>query len=188
MTASVKGNNCELIAKRWAKALLELVLEDGGISKEEVLSNLRQVVEAINSSSELSEAINNPSVSVEEKQIVLCKLFQNRLMPVVYNFLIALNLKKRVNIIPQIAEEYSKELDNLNNIAHVSRTSAIELDDNRKEDIKNKIAQKISKNVVPDWKVDNSIIGGLVFDIDEVIIDNSVRHKLEDLSKHIIKE
>ena len=172
MTASVKGNNCELIAKRWAKALLELVQEDGGISKEEVLSNLRQVVEAINSSSELSEAINNPSVSVEEKQIVLCKLFRNRLMPVVYNFLIALNLKKRVNIIPQIAEEYSKELDNLN----------------KKEDIKNKIAQKISKNVVPDWKVDNSIIGGLVFDIDEVIIDNSVRHKLEDLSKHIIKE
>ena len=101
MTASVKGNNCELIAKRWAKALLELVQEDGGISKEEVLSNLRQVVEAINSSSELSEAINNPSVSVEEKQIVLCKLFRNRLMPVVYNFLIALNLKKRVNIIPQ---------------------------------------------------------------------------------------
>ena len=36
MTASVKGNNCELIAKRWAKALLELVQEDGGISKKEV--------------------------------------------------------------------------------------------------------------------------------------------------------
>ena len=55
-------------------------------------------------------------------------------------------------------------------------------------DIKNKISQKINKNVVPDWKVDSSIIGGLIFDIDELIIDNSVRHKLEDLSKHIIKE
>ena len=109
-------------------------------------------------------------------------------MPVVYNFLIALNLKKRVNIISQIAEEFSKELDDLNNIAHVLITSAIELDDGRKEDIKNKISQKINKNVVPDWKVDSSIIGGLIFDIDELIIDNSVRHKLEDLSKHIIKE
>ena len=188
MTASVKGNNNELRAKRWAKALLERVQEDEGISKEEVLGNLRQVVNVINSSPELSEAIKNPAVSVEEKQIVLCKLFQSMLMPVVYNFLIALNLKKRVNIIPEIAEEFSKELDELKNIAHVSITSAIELDDNRKEDIKNKIAQKINKNVLPEWKVDNSIIGGLIFDIDELIIDNSVRHKLEDLSKHIIKE
>ncbi len=188
MTASVKSNNCELIAKRWAKALLELVQEDGHISREEVLDDLRQISTVINSSPELSNVINNPAISVEEKQIVLCKLFQTNLMPVVYNFLIALNLKKRVNIISQIAEEFSKELDDLNNIAHVLITSAIELDDGRKEDIKNKISQKINKNVVPDWKVDSSIIGGLIFDIDELIIDNSVRHKLEDLSKHIIKE
>ena len=188
MTASLKGNNCELIAKRWAKALLELVQEDEGVSKDEVLSDLKQIVEVIDSSPELSDVINNPAISTEEKQIVLCKLFQNSVLPVVYNFLIALNLKKRVSIIPQIAEEFSKELDDINNIAHVSITSAIELDDNRKEDIKNKISQKINKNVVPDWKVDNSIIGGLIFDIDELIIDNSVRHKLQDLSKNIIKE
>lgn len=188
MTASVKSNNCELVAKRWSKALLELIQEDGAISKEEVLDDLRQITNVINSSSELSNVINNPAISVEEKQIVLCKLFQTNLLPVVYNFLIALNLKKRVNIIPQITEEFSKELDDLNNIAHVSITSAIELDEGRKEDIKNKVSEKINKNVVPDWKVDSNIIGGLVFDIDELIIDNSVRHKLEDLSKHIIKE
>ena len=50
---------------------------------------------------------------------------------------------------------------------------------------KNKIAVKLNKNVVVNWGVDTDIIAGLIFNIDELIIDNSVRHKLEDLSKEI---
>ena len=47
--------------------------------------------------------------------------------------------------------------------------------------------EKLNKDIICDWGVDNEIIAGLIFKIDESIIDNSVRHKLEDLSKEIIK-
>ena len=57
----------------------------------------------------------------------------------------------------------------------------------RKEDIKSKIAEKLEKDVVIEWGVDNDIIAGLIFKIDEMIIDNSIKHKLEDLSREIIK-
>lgn len=181
------SQNSELIAKRWAKALMELANENQGISKEDILDDLREVDENIRSSVELSNAINNPSISVEEKQIILCKLFQNNLMPIVYNFLIALNLKKRVNIIGEIASEFQKELEKKNNIVRVSVTSAIDLNDDRKNDIRNRIADKLQKNVIVDWTVDNSIIAGLVFNINETIIDNSIRHKLDNLSKQIMK-
>ena len=181
------SQNSELIAKRWAKALMELANENQGISKEDILDDLREVDENIRSSVELSNAINNPSISVEEKQIILCKLFQNNLMPIVYNFLIALNLKKRVNIIGEIASEFQKELEKENNIVRVNVTSAIDLNDDRKNDIRNRIADKLQKNVIVDWTVDNSIIAGLVFNINETIIDNSIRHKLDNLSKQIMK-
>ena len=181
------SQNSELIAKRWAKALMELANENQGISKEDILDDLREVDENIRSSVELSNAINNPSISVEEKQIILCKLFQNNLMPIVYNFLIALNLKKRVNIIGEIASEFQKELEKENNIVRVNVTSAIDLNDDRKNDIRNRIADKLQKNVIVDWTVDNSIIAGLVFNINETIIDNSIRHKLDNLSKKIMK-
>lgn len=181
------SQNSELIAKRWAKALMELANENQGISKEDILDDLKEVDENIRSSAELSNAINNPSVSVEEKQIILCKLFQNNLMPIVYNFLIALNLKKRVNIIGEIAQEFQKELEEENNIVHVSVTSAIDLSEDRRNDIKHRIADKLKKNVIVDWKVDNSIIAGLIFNINETIIDNSIRHKLDNLSKKIMK-
>ena len=108
-------------------------------------------------------------------------------MPIVYNFLFVLNLRKRVSIISEISKEFSKELEKIKNIAHVNITSAIALTDERKEDIKEKISEKLSKEVIVEWGVDEDIIAGLIFNIDESIIDNSIRHKLEDLSKEIIK-
>lgn len=185
--AGVKDKNCELVAKRWALALMELAQEDENISKEDILDDLKEIADTIESSEELSNVLNNPSISTDEKQTVLSKLFQNSIMPIVYNFVFVLNLKKRVSIISEIAVEFEKELNVVNNIAHVSVTSAIELNDDRKEQIKSKIAEKLSKEIVVDWGVDNDIIAGLIFNIDELIIDNSVRHKLEDLSKEIVK-
>ena len=185
--AGVKDKNCELVAKRWALALMDLAQEDENISKEDIFDDLREIAETIDSSEELSNVINNPSISTEEKQVVLCKLFQNSIMPIVYNFLFALNLRKRVSIISEIANEFAKELERIKNIARVNVTSAIELDNERKEQIKAKIAEKLSKEVIIDWGVDSDIIAGLIFKIDELIIDNSIRHKLEDLSKTIIK-
>lgn len=186
MANAVKDKNTELVSKRWAHALMELALEDSSISKENILDDLNEISETINSSEELSNVINNPSISTEEKQIILCKLFQNNVIPVVYNFIFALNLKKRVGIIGDIAEEFSKELDMFNNIKHVHVTSAIELDNNKKEEIKNKIAEKLNSEISVEWGIDSDIIAGLIFNIDEVVIDNSVKHKLDDLSKSII--
>ena len=85
--SGIKDKNCELVAKRWALALIELAQEDENISKEDILDDLQEIAETINSSEELSNVINNPSVSTEEKQIVLCKLFQNSVLPIVYNFI-----------------------------------------------------------------------------------------------------
>ena len=183
----VKDKNCELVAKRWALALMELAQEDDNISKEDILDDLREIAQTIDSSDELSNVINNPSVSTEEKQVVLCKLFQNSIMPIVYNFLFVLNLRKRVGIVSDIAIEFEKELNRIKNIAHINVVSAIELNDERKEDIKTKIAEKLNKDIVVEWGVDEDIIAGLIFKIDELVIDNSIKHKLEDLSKEIIK-
>lgn len=183
----MSDRNNELVAKRWAKALMDLAQEDENISKEDILDDLNEISDTIDTSEELNEVINNPAISVEEKQIVLCKLFQNSIMPIVYNFLFVLNLRKRVNIISSIAEEFRKELERINNITHVGVTSAIDLANNRKDDIKHKISEKLRKEVVVDWDVDSDIIAGLVLNIDETIVDNSIRHKLENLSNSIIK-
>ena len=177
----------ELVAKRWAHALVELTLEDEGISKEEVLSELRDISKTINASEELKTVLSNPSVSTEEKQIVICKLFEGNVMPIVYNFLFVLNLRKRLSIIDEIADEFQRELENIKNIVRVDVTSAIDVNDDKKEEIKSKISEKLNKNVIVDWTVDSDIIAGLVFNINDTVIDNSIQHKLSELCKKIIR-
>ncbi|MBQ4115069.1 ATP synthase F1 subunit delta [bacterium] len=185
--AGLKDKNCGLIANRWALALMELAQENMNISKEDILDDLHEIADTITSSEELSNVINNPSISTEEKQVVLSKLFQNSIMPIVYNFLFVLNLRKRISIISEIASEFEKELEKIKNIARVNVTSAFELNSELKNQIKAKIAEKLRKEIVVDWGVDSDIIAGLIFNIDETVIDNSIRHKLDDLSKTIIK-
>ena len=136
---------------------------------------------------ELSNVINNPSISTEEKQIVLCKLFQDKVKPVVYNFLFVLNLKKRINIIGEIVDEFEKESELIKNVVRVDITSAIDLSEDKKSDIRNRIAEKLRKDVKVSWGVDEDIIAGLIFNIDDTVIDNSIRHKLDTLSNLIIR-
>ena len=185
--AELKDKNSELIAKRWALALMELALEDRNISKEDILDDLQEIGRTVESSEELTNVFNNPSISTEEKQIILCKLFQNNTLPIVYNFIYVLNLRKRMGIISEITVQFKKELERIKNITHINVTSAIELSSERKKDIKSKIAEKLNKEIIVEWGVDSEIIAGLIFNIDELIIDNSVQHKLDDLSKEIIK-
>ena len=177
----------ELASKKWAKDLIELTQEDETISKEQVLSDLRSVVETFDSSEELKNVINNPSISTEEKQIVICKLFQEKILPVVYNFLFALNLRKRLNLIKDISDEFEKELEELKNIVRVDVTSAIDLSDERKTDIRNRIAEKLQKDVKASYSVDTDIIAGLIFNINDTVVDNSIKHKLDKLSENIIR-
>lgn len=177
----------ELASKRWAKALIELTQEDESISKDSVLSDLRNVAETFKSSDELMNVINNPSISVDEKQIVISKLFQDKVLPIVYNFLFALNLKKRLNIISDIADEFEKELEELKNIVRVDITSAIDLSDERKTEIKNRVAEKLHKDVKVSWDIDEKIIAGLIFNIDDTVVDNSIKHKLDKLSESVVR-
>ena len=185
MVESIKDKNAEIVSKRWARALYELASENDSISKQEVLLSLKDVASAIKSSEELSNMFLNPSISTEEKQAVLCKLFQNSVMPIVYNFLYALNLKKRINLIQDIAENFEQELNMHNNIKHATITSAIELNEEKKNEIKARITEKINKELIVNWNVDANIIAGLIFNIDETVIDGSVKHKLEDISRKI---
>lgn len=177
----------ELVAKRWAKALIDLTSEHNEVSKEEVLANLKEISENITQSEELQNVINDPSISVDEKQAVIYKLFDNRVLPLVKNFLYVLVLRKRLDIISEISDEYQKELEKLNNIVRVNVTSAIEIDEDKKDYIKSRISAKLQKDVIADWKVNSDIIAGLVFNMNDTVVDNSIKHKLDEFSKNIIR-
>ena len=93
--------------------------------------------------------------------------------------------KNRFNELEAIFEAYNEMLEELSNTKTVEITSPIELNFENKSNVLFKLEHKLGCEIKPVWKIDNSLIAGLTFKIDDCIIDTSIRAKLENLSKNI---
>ncbi len=174
------------IAKRYAKSLMELML-DSENNQEEIRSDLVNVKEILLSSTELNSAMTNPIVSAYDKEQIITTVFEQDTNETTRNFLKLLVEKNRFGLIFQIIEAFDEMLNKINNIAQVNVTGAIELDNDSKGKIENKLREKLNKEINIAYNTDSSIIAGLIYKIEDDILDTSLKHKLEELKKELIK-
>lgn len=174
------------IAKRYAKSLIELML-DSENNQEEIKTDLNNVKEILLSSPELNSAMTNPVVSAFDKEEIITSVFEKDTKEVTRNFLKLLVEKNRFNLIFYIIDAFNQLLDKINNLVQVKVIGAVELDKKEKEKIQNKLKEKLNKEINVAYDVDNSIIAGLVYKIEDDILDTSFAHKLEELKKELIK-
>ncbi len=171
-----------LTAKRYSDALLELSQDSDKIRKE-----LEEIVDTLSSSQDLKDFMSNPVISIEDKKSVIEKIFAGKIDKTLLNFLKLLVDKDRFNLIDEILDSYSKDVDKQKNIQKVSVISAIELDEELKSKLINKLAQKLNKNIELETQLDKDIIAGLVIKTEDNVIDMSLKHKFEEMKKEIAK-
>ena len=94
--------------------------------------------------------------------------------------------KNRINEFGGIYADFVEKLNVIHNIQPVKIVSAIELDDNYKNNIVNKLSSKISKTIQPEWCVDKDIIAGLKIKINDDVIDMSLKNRIDKLSKSLM--
>lgn len=185
MNKAIENEN-KLVAQRYAKALLELVKENN-LSNEEVLNQLNDVSTSVQNSDDLNKVMCSPVISTDEKKNVLIKLFSKDNNKIVVNFLQLLVDKNKFGILGSVVKEFSQEVNKLSNKLLLNVTSAIELTNSDKAMIKVKLEKVLHKELTLDWYVNKDIIAGLVFEANDNIVDNSLRHQLQELSRKIIK-
>lgn len=178
-------NENKLVSERYAQALLELVSDN--LSKEDILKELLDITESVKDSGDLNKVMTSPVISDDEKKNVISKLFENTTNKVILNFLKLLIDKNRFSMLESITKEYKNEINRLNNLLSINVTSAIDLTEDEKSAIKDKLSNILNKNIELEWATNPDIIAGLVFEVGDNIIDNSLRHKLQDLSRNIMK-
>lgn len=181
----VEQNEFKTVASRYAQALLELC-DSNSLSKEEVLKELNDINDSIKGSQELSNLLLAPSVSKADKKRVVENIFKN-INKITKNFLFYLIEKGRFNIFESIIVEFQAVLNKAKNFVEVEIVSAIDITEDKKNSIKERLSRKLNKQVDVDWSVDSDIIGGLVFIINDSIIDTSIKNKLQNISRNIIK-
>lgn len=183
MTTSIE--QISLSAKNYSKALVEMV-RDNVISFEDLSKDLAAVSEILETSQDLRLTLENPTVSEEVKSQIIEEVFKNEVHPQVVSFLKVLIDKNRFSEFSQIKADYEIKLDDVNKIQAVEITSAVELSEEYRERILQKLSEKLQKNIRPNWKVDENIIAGLIYRINDNVIDTSIKSKLDKLNKNLM--
>ena len=99
------------------------------------------------------------------------------------NFVSILKKNNDLSLANKITDEYNKYHRNLKGISKIKITSSNKLN----SEILNKIIQKFENQIEVEERIDESLINGIVVKIDDdVLIDGSVRRKLEDLKKELV--
>lgn len=183
MTTSIE--QISLSAKNYSKALVEMV-RDNVISFEDLSKDLATVSEILETSQDLRLTLENPTVSEEVKSQIIEEVFKNEVHPQVVSFLKVLIDKNRFSEFSQIKADYEIKLDDVNKIQAVDITSAVELSEEYRERILQKLSEKLQKNIRPNWKVDENIIAGLIYRINDNVIDTSIKSKLDKLNNNLM--
>lgn len=175
-----------LIADRYSDALVELA-KDGKLTYGQISDDLNLIKSTLVTSRDLNEFLVNPLISLDDKKIIIDKVFLGEINDLMLNFLKVLVDKSRFGAFDSVVDSYNKAIDNINNISRVTVVSAVQMTDEAQSKLKNKLETKMKKNVVLNLEISSDIIAGLVIKIGDNIVDMSLKHKLEDLSKSIMR-
>lgn len=168
------------IARPYAKAAFEYAL--GSQTVSEWASMLDFVAQAV-SNNDVAAIISNPALSAEQKGEVLLKIGEGQVTDKVENFIKLLAKNHRLEAIPAIKERFEVLKANYDKAVDVEVISAMQLTDEQLQRLTEKLTAKLGRKVKIETQVDSSMIGGLVIKAGDMVIDGSVRGKLDKLSE-----
>ncbi len=165
------------IARRYARALVQLATEEGGVEKFHAELTAFNKVMADNRN--LWVILCSPSYRIEAKQSMLQEVIDKlELSATVKHFLLLILEKNRLNYLTQIVESYGKFADELSGVIRPTITSAMPLDSAQVEEIKGALAKATGMKVMVKVDVDPSLIGGVVTKIGDKAFDGSLKTQL----------
>ncbi len=176
-----------VVARRYAKALFDLAKQSGSDALDKAGSDLAGFAAMAEGNPELAGLFRDPVFSPEEKQGVVLALAQRlETDGMVRDFLFLLADKHRLMLLDRIAGEYQPLLDAEKGIVRGEVVSAVPLDDKARKTVETKLEKKAGKDLILDFKVDKSLLGGMLLKVGDKVMDASLKTQLS-LLKDTIK-
>lgn len=174
------------IARRYAKALLMVVREEGRVSAQaKELNRLGQLLER---EKELQEFLTNPAFEPEERLNVLEQVIAPLgLHATTQRFLHLLIEKDRIAFLFDLILAYQELADEAENRLRARVISARELPEQAAQELRATLAQLTGKEVLTEFDVEPSLLGGLVIKIGSMVIDGSVKSQLDSIRETLAK-
>jgi F-type H+-transporting ATPase subunit delta len=170
------------VAHAYANALFEVAKEKGKL--DEIRDQLGQFAEAVDGDRDLQVFFFSPYFSSAEKKAGVRRAIVGA-DPEFLNFLDLVIDKQRMPEIFRIRRQLEELWKHENRRIDVTVTSAVELDPAVVAKIGEEIERQTGQEVDLASRVDSEILGGVVLQVGNMVLDASIRNRLEKLRKSV---
>lgn len=171
------------LSSSYASALFELSLEENIL--DSVMQQSAMLAQIVNSNEDFYKLLNAPTVTKEEKIALMDKVFGRQIDKRLLNFVKVMISRKETLRLKDSLKEFEDLYNAHNNIEKATAITAIPMS----EELKNRLVEKLQavtgKKIILTNKVDESCIGGVVLEMNDVQYNDSIAEKLNSLKQQL---
>ena len=183
---SDKNRFSDSSAKSYSQALYELATEEKKLN--EVEEHTISIIKLISQSEDFNSLIKDPTNKQEDQLNVINLIFEkfnlNNLLKKFLNFLV---MKRRFFYVEKILKDFVTICSKNRGEISAKLTVAKELNENEINKIKNDLSQNFGADVKLNYNYDPDLIGGLIMQVESVMIDTSIKNKLQKIETKMIE-
>ncbi|MFZ5597551.1 MAG: F0F1 ATP synthase subunit delta [Bacillota bacterium] len=171
------------VGGRYAEALYEIAEREKAV--EVIEQELLAVESVIRENRDLQKVLYHPRITPEDKKSLLGELLSGKVSEVTMEFLKLLVDRQREQFLSDIVSYYTAMANKARNVIEARVASAIEMNADEKKQLAGMLKKITGQKVQTSYKVDPSLIGGVVVRIGDRVIDGSIRTRLATLREHL---
>ena len=172
----------KLVSKVYGDAYVSVVSEKNNLI--DALEEIKSVKNILLENVEIIELLDSPKMDDEEKIDFIKGIFEKHISVDSMGFLLTVIEKKRQAELISILDYVIDCVKELLLIGKATVTTALPLDDSKKERIVDELLKSSHyKSLEAEYVVDESIIGGIVIRIGDRVVDSSVKTRIDKMRK-----
>ena len=173
-------------AERYSLALYELADENNVLSQVEDQSS--SILNLISSSKNFSGLIKDPTNNQEDLLKIIDNISNNnKFENLLKNFLSFLINKRRFFYVEQILKIFIETCSKKRGELKAELKSAKELSGVEISKITDELTKNFNSKIKLNYKHDQSLIGGLIVQVESTMVDTSIKNKLQQIEKRMIE-
>lgn len=171
------------VASRYAIALLTIAKEENKV--KEYVEEVEQLINIFENNLDLVKLIKDFGLSKDEKKETISLCFKNKVSEYILNLFYVLIDNKRGGYVLDVCNEFVRIGLNELNIKRGIVYSTIKLTLKQLKGMESKISKMLNANVTLRNIIDENLLGGFKIQVEDYILDDSMKYRLEKLKETI---
>ncbi len=178
------------LAYRYARALVDIVLQPGSALKpEDAVAQLQAAAKMVVESAELRNALLTPAISPSRKRAAMGKLLEELgASPMIRNFVFVVIDHRRIAMLDEMREAFELALDERMGFARAEVVSTAALDAERSAQLESELSRLTGKRMRLRFAIDPDLLGGATARIGSTLYDGSLRGQLQQMRRELTEQ